>query len=165
MFSTLETASATLLMRDTQATAPQVELTGGSLASPQRIGAAAVGSWPGQFRVTFGKLPEGRYRAQVVDTSGDAGAVTAFDVRDSLDERLNVAARPDLLRLIAQDSGGALLESSDASAFGQRMQNDLAANRPRRTTRQSAWDRWWVLISVFGLWASGWGLRRWSGLV
>ena len=38
-----------------------------------------LGDEPGTYRVAFGVLPEGSYRAAVVG-AGDAGAETTFDV-------------------------------------------------------------------------------------
>ena len=107
-FSTEETATATLLMREseTAVTPPAVELTGPALSAPQSIVPVAAGSWPGQYRVVFGKLPEGRYRAGVAGSTDESSAVAAFDVRGNLTERLDVASRPDLMEVIARDSGG-----------------------------------------------------------
>jgi hypothetical protein len=125
----------------------------------------AAGSWPGQYRVVFGKLPEGRYRARVAGFTDESSAVAAFDVRGNLTERLDVASRPDLMDLIARDSGGAVLESSDPAQLGAQLREYLAASRPLRSARITAWDRWWVLGLVFALWGTAWGMRRWSGLV
>lgn len=166
-FSTEETATATLLLRESEAAAPPpvVELTGPGLASPQTVVPLAAGAWPGQFRVVFGKLPEGRYRAQVTGATDESSSVAAFDVRGNLTERLDVAARPDLLELLARDSGGAVLDSGDPAQLNTRLHDYLAASRPLRSTRVIAWDRWWVLLLVAGCWGAAWGLRRRSGLV
>jgi hypothetical protein len=165
-FSTAETATATLLTRETGAAGPPaVELSGGTLPAPQSFVPIAAGSSSGQFRVEFGKLPEGRYRARVAGM-GDGSSVTAvFDVRSNLSERLDVAARPNVMRMIAEESGGAVLEDDLPQQLTEHFQNYLAASRPQRSAQTIAWDRWWVLLSVFGLWAASWGLRRRSGLV
>ncbi len=165
-FSTAETATATLLVRETGAAGPPpIELTGQSLRAPQTITPTAAGSWPGQFRVVFGKLPEGRYRAHVIGSNDESATTAAFDIRGNLSERLDVAARPDLMRMIAQESGGAVLESDLPQQLAQQFQNHLSASRPQRSVKTIAWDRWWVLLTVYGLWAAAWGLRRRSGLV
>ena len=106
-----------------------MELTGSTLSQPQRFDPIAIGSWPGQFRINFGQLAEGRYQARVIGAADDPAAVAAFDVRGNLEERLNVASRPDLLQLIATGSGGGVLESSEPQELGRRIRDDLAAIR------------------------------------
>lgn len=166
-FGTAETAAATFLVRAGETTTPpQVELLGDALEQPQLITPVPEGAAPGQFRVVFGKLPEGRYRARVAGTlKGDAGSEIAFDVRGSLAERLDIAARPDLLRLIAEESGGAMLAASEPGELSRRFQEHRSAMLPQHVRRVTAWDRWWVLVGVFGLWAVSWGVRRATGLV
>jgi hypothetical protein len=167
-FSTSDVATATLVLRDTEAGGdpPQVDLTGPSLEPPMGLAPMPAGTSPGQFRVSFGKLAEGRYEARVVGAdANDSSAVTAFDVRGNLDERLDVAARPDLMRQIAETSGGAVLAADDADELASRFYRYRAGAQPAQTTRHPAWDRWWVLLAVFGLWATTWGLRRRSGLI
>lgn len=43
---------------------PRIELTGTALAEPRSITPLPSGDYPGQFRVVFGKLPEGQYWAR-----------------------------------------------------------------------------------------------------
>ncbi len=165
IFATGETASATLLMREA-GEPPQIELTGGKLDQPQRFSPVPTGTSAGQFRVVFGKLAEGRYRAKVVGAEDrDPASIALFDMRGSLDERLDLAARPDLMALIAEQSGGAVLTADDASELSQKFTAHLSASLPQRTVRVTAWDRWWVLSLVFAQWAMAWGLRRATGLV
>jgi hypothetical protein len=165
IFATGETASATLLMREA-GEPPQIELTGGKLDQPQRFTPVSTGTSAGQFRVVFGRLAEGRYRAKVVGAEDrDSASIAPFDVRGSLEERLDIAARPDLMALIAQQSGGAVLKADDASELSQKFTEHLSASLPQRTVRVMAWDRWWVLSVVLAQWAMAWGLRRATGLV
>ena len=105
-------ASATLLMRDDQATGatPTVELRGTGIDGARTVKPAALGEEPGVFRVSFGVLPEGSYRAKITGaTAADSAAETAFDVRSTGDEQLDLTARPDLMARIAAESGGAVL--------------------------------------------------------
>ena len=165
-FRTDETATATLLVRDTAAGGPpQVELSGGVLSAPQPFTPVAEGSWPGQYRVDFGKLPEGKYRATVQGTELNSSTAAAFDVRGNLTERLDVAARPDLLLMMSQESGGRILEGDLVQQLREHFDKYVAASRPQRSVKVTAWDRWWVLVTVCGLWAAAWGLRRRNGLI
>ncbi len=165
-FNSNEPATATLLTRNIAGgDAPRVELTGTGLAAPQTISPVAAGTWPGQFRVVFGQLPEGQYRATVVGANNDSSAVAVFDVRHNLTERLDVAARSDLLEMIAKESGGAVLERGQPEQLVEKFDEYLSASRPQRSVKIIAWDRWWVLLTVYGIWAAAWGLRRRNGLV
>ena len=75
------------------------------------------------------------------------------------------AAQPNLMKLIAQQSGGAVLETADPRLLAQQFDQHLSRTRPERTAQTMAWDRWWVLLGAFALWGAAWGLRRRSGLV
>jgi hypothetical protein len=166
-FGAGEAATATLLMHEADAgDVPQVELTGGALKEPQSFSPLPTGTAPGQFRIVFGDLPEGRYEARVVGIENDdAVARAAFDVRGSLAERLDIAARPDLMQLIALESGGAVLQSGDPAELAEEFTRRQSANFARRVVRVTAWDRWWILMGVLGLWAVCWSFRRSTGLV
>ncbi len=166
-FSTAEPCSATLLLRDPGAKPPLVALSGGLLPAPQRVEPVPSGEAAGQFRVQFGRLPEGQYRAGLegVDPA-ESAAQTIFDVRGPLRERLDVAARPDLLKMIAESSGGQTLTATNlVDELARSIDDHLAAALPRRTQRITAWDRWWVLTALLALWSGSWAWRRSSGLI
>ena len=114
--------------------------------------------------MVFGPLPEGRYQARVAGAE-DSGSDTAFDVRSLADEQLDLKARPDLMAHIAQDSGGAVLAAGTADEIIALFREHLERGRPQRVRRQSAWDRWWVLLGVLGIWVAAWAVRRSGGLV
>ena len=111
-------------------------------------------------------MPEGRYEARVVgDGSWGQSAVTVFDVRQFLDEQLDITARPDVMARIASATGGTALQTVDTRALIEQFRRYLDVNRPERVIRQPAWDRGWVLAAVLAVWAVVWGLRRSSGLI
>lgn len=177
-FSTTETATATLLIREgaTSGELPRVELRGDSLEEPKTFTPKPLGDDPGVYRVVFGPLAEGQYEVRTLGGEGvvdgaAAGAsskgqgTTAFDVRSPWSEKLNVDARPDLMERIAEASGGATLDAAEPQELAEQFQEHLTRSRPPRTRRTAAWDRWWVMLGVVGLWAVSWGVRRSSGLV
>jgi hypothetical protein len=167
-FDPREAATATLLVRDAEnSSAPTVELRSvlAQEAQPQQFTPVPEGESPGQYRVVFGQLPEGRYEASVVGAeAGDAGRAV-FDVRGQATERLDVAARPDVMKLVADASGGAVLAGDDPAELARQFDEHLGAALPKRTVRTTAWDRWWVLVGVLAAWAATWALRRGSGLI
>jgi hypothetical protein len=165
-FPATEAATATLIVKDTAKAGkpPEVELSRDRFATTQRIVPQPVGDLPNQFRVTFGTLPEGQYEARVAG-SADTAARTAFDVRGNLSERLDVAARPDLMRRIAMESGGAVLTAANLDQLTGHFDRYLSDARPPRSSRTPAWDRWWVLAGLLAVWCVAWSIRRQSGLV
>ncbi|MHC4398162.1 MAG: hypothetical protein ACYTG0_00610 [Planctomycetota bacterium] len=168
-FTTSENAAADLLIREEhlEEKIPEIELTGTALDGPRTVASVRSGSYPGQFRVAFGRLPEGQYQARVVGAEDDeVSAAAAFDVRRGhLQEVLDVGAKPEVMKFLADTSGGAVLESFDPHALAGRFDRHLKVSQPQRMTQSTAWDRWWVLVVAFALWGTAWGLRRSSGLV
>jgi hypothetical protein len=170
-YTTGESVSALLLTREDSAGGKkmQVELTDEQHQSTRTVAAVPLGEEPGVYRVPFGALEEGSYRAAVVGargTSGDGSSATvAFDVRPYSAEQLDVKARPDLMARISEQTGGTALAADEPASLAEQFREHLARSRPERVRRITAWDRWWILAGVFVVWSSAWGLRRSSGLV
>ena len=110
-------------------------------------------------------LEEGQYRIRALGVDDEVSGAAAFDVRGNLRERLEVRARPNLMKEAAEDSGGAALKDADPAAIVRQFEGHLTRSRPERTVQTTAWDRWWILTAAMALWATAWGLRRRSGLV
>jgi hypothetical protein len=165
-FNTTEAATVTLLTREEGAAAslPEVELSADGGAKMVAVKPVPAGDEPGTYRVNFGKLPEGRYQARIAGAAGeDSGAKTAFDVKLVGEEQLNLAARPDLMKRIADETGGAVV--GDLESLGDKFDEQMERTRPAALRRTTAWDRGWVLVAVIALWGVTWALRRSGGLV
>jgi hypothetical protein len=166
-FDSRDSATATFSLRtDGEAKpVPAIELMGDELTEPRTLTPVPLGE-PGQYRVAFGRLPPGRYRARVVGSREDEpGAAAAFEVRGPLKEQLELSAQPATMEVIAQQSGGAALGKLDARVVCDYFAEHQARTRPERFSQTAAWDRWWVLGGAIGLWGVAWGLRRHAGLV
>ena len=167
-FTTEENVLATLLVRENQWNGgiPTLELSGPTLAKPQTVSCKPWGTAPGQYHADLGRLAEGRYRIRVVGADkNESSAEAVVDIRGNLRERLELSPRPDLMKWIADVSGGAALESADPDALARQFDEHLVRSRPERVIRTPVWDRWWVLTAAFAFWTTTWGLRRRSGLV
>jgi hypothetical protein len=167
-FTSGESAAGVLLVRETALgkTAPVVELTSDKLPHAETIAAIASGDEPGAFRVGFGRLEPGRYTARVVAApAADPAAQTVFDVRPDIRELLQLDANPALMKRVAEASGGAALESASPDEVSRHLEKYLAASHPEQIRSTAAWDRWWVLAAMFGMWSATWVVRRSSGLV
>ncbi len=128
VFRTNEPVTATLLMWPAlaQSAIPKIILEGDAFSnSSKSFTPVAAGDEPGTFRVLFETLPQGRYRARIA--GGAASSLTstgeiAFDVRGIEDERLDLAARGDLMARIAQESGGAVLATGSPGELVTQLQ-------------------------------------------
>lgn len=177
IFESSEAASALLLLGE-QAMGraiPSVELFAVGEDNPiASFAPTAVGSDPGVYRVGLGRLPPGQYEVRVSQSGFDSltdksttalPPWTRFDVRAPVREQLELAARPDLMKLIATESGGAELASGSASEVLGAFDAFHKEANPERVQRIPAWDRWYVLLGIFGVWAGAWAVRRASGLI
>jgi hypothetical protein len=167
-FNTTETATVTLMTREEGAAAalPQIELIPEGADKGTLVKPVPAGDEPGTFRISFGKLPEGRYQARIVGAPAeDAGAKTVFDVKLLGEEQLNLAARPDLMKRIADDSGGAALADDAVDTIERKFDEHMEKTRPAAIRRTTAWDRAWVLAAMLALWGITWAMRRSGGLV
>ena len=154
-----------LLMReDRVGSPPEVELTGKTLEKPRRVVPVPAGS-PGQYRLVFGRLPEGQYQAKVAGEKTNIAGVAEFNVRGNLRERLDIAAQPEIMQMIATRSDGAEITDDDWNELAKRMNDHLTRIHPPRNKQTPLWDRWWVFFSIVTLWTASWMTRRVSGLV
>jgi hypothetical protein len=165
-FSTDEAATAMLWVREDRiGEPPTVELSGETLERPRLVSPVPAGG-PGQYRLVFGRLPEGHYQAKVAGRqTDDIAGVAEFHVRGNLRERLDIAAQPEIMKMIAERSGGAEFSSDDWNVLTKHFEEHVHRIHPARNTQTPIWDRWWVLLGIVLLWGASWMLRRSSGLV
>ena len=143
-------------------------------APPIRVQAAPVPGDPTMRRAVLDLLPEGRYRARLAvppppkTTGGAETAATieaAFEVTPPLLERLDLRARPELMRSIAQASDGEALDPADAGRLADRFLNYIIRLRPDLESRTPAWDRPWLWGVIMAWLAALWFLRRKWGIL
>jgi hypothetical protein len=156
----------------------------------QTIKAVPVGDELGVYQVFIGVLPVGQYEARMDEAgmaspsdlttsvspdeatgsesskkANSSSRTVSFDVRPDLSERLEIAARPDLMNRVAEVSGGAVIPAAEPDAIRSHFIEHLRKSRPVQFHRRPAWDRWWVLILILLLWSTSWALRRRAGLI
>jgi hypothetical protein len=147
-----ESVSTMLLMRPEaeRVGVPTVELLSVEGALVGEFTPVPLGDEPGVYRVDFGVLPEGNYRATALrhgDGDGSArppgtGATVAFDVRSFSGEQLDVQARPDVMARIAEETAGAVLTRDTVGTLADEFRQHSARSRPEHVRRLTAWDRW-----------------------
>jgi hypothetical protein len=164
-----EEATATMLVREGQWAdgPPQVTLEGSGFEGKRSFQPVPLDDDRAAYQVNFGQLPEGDYIGAIEGVQGDEGSTRlAFEVRKLLDEQLYLQARPDIMGRIALLSDGAVLgEGDDVTAIAATIRQQTQADSAQEVRRQTAWDRWWVLLGAFGLWGILWTVRRTAGLV
>ena len=166
-YVTGDSVTVSVLVRESFADdLPDCLVEGGSLELPRRATPVLVGDQDGIYRANFGALPPGHYKASLVGRDSDTpGAVTEFDVRDPWFERLEVDARPGLLRQISKRSGGRVIDPTNPDLIAKDYREHLKISRPEKSRRIPLWDRRWVLLTILGAWIACWMTRRSSGLI
>lgn len=168
-FSEGESVSAVVLRRPEldAADLPSVRLLNAEGELLRSIQPIPVGDELGVYRVFIGTLETGHYQTQL-ETVEDGKSVMKsvhFDIRPDLREQLEVSSRPDLMRRIAEVSGGMALGLDELRTVADSFDTHIQQSRPVQYRRKPAWDRWWVLVGLLIIWSVSWGLRRRSGLV
>lgn len=165
-FVTGDDVTATILVSDMdRELVPDCLVEGGSLELPRRRTPSLELDQPGVFRLNFGALPPGHYRAKLETNQATEAVETEFDVRDPWFERLEVDARPGLLRQISERSGGKVVLPDEVATISKDFLDYLQTSRPEKSRRTPLWDRTWVLVTILVGWTVSWIMRRQSGLV
>lgn len=117
-----------------------------------------------QFTGMITPEQEGVYDV-VLDTPGIAPEqmTTRFAVYDTRVELLDTVSRPQELRRLAEETGGAFYPVDGVQQFVDHLQAEIDARRARGHM-EPAWDRFWVFALVAGLLAADWMWRRRIGL-
>lgn len=133
----------------------------------QSVRPIPVGDELGVYQVFVGALPVGHFemKMNVIESEKAVTKSVQFDVRPDLREELEVSARADLMEKIAEISGGAVLAPDNPSELKEKFSAHIQKSRPVQYHRIPAWDRWWVLVGILGVWTTTWGLRRRTGLI
>lgn len=121
----------------------------------------------GGAELRLADLDAGAYRvtAEARDASGslgEGGAVFLVDARAP--ELSRPAPRPDLMRAIAEATGGATLTLDEGFSRRLRLHEPQAVEVDRRRNVE-LWDNAWALAAAVLLLASEWALRRRRGYV
>lgn len=172
-FLTGENATATVLVesaRKYRTTDGVLDLNvlieGPGLQVAQRRPLVPSGLDENLFAVDFGPLSVGHYTARVVTGAQDtAVAETVLEIRDPWFEQLALDARPDLMRRVAQASGGTVLSADQVGGVVERFRQRLDERRPPQEIRTTMWDRPVVLITTMSAWLTAWIVRRRMGVV
>ena len=133
---------------------------------PLEFTADASPKQAGQYEAVFVPRQSGAYRAKVTALSPDGSEVgrveTGWTSEPAADEFRDLAPNRDLLRRIAQQTGGELIEPDDLEKFVSALPTKQAQITDPHIT--PAWHSPWVFLLAILCLTAEWGLRRWKGL-
>jgi hypothetical protein len=148
-----------------------VEVVRQPATTPLTLTTAPSGKDISLFQAVTGPLEAGYYQAKLLRQMEGPAAACVFQVRPTLQEQVDLAARPLFLAQLARASAGADLtqqQGSGAQPLGA-LHSLYAAfwmkTHPTETSRKPAWDRLWVMIIAVGIWSVAWVVRRRGGLI
>ena len=116
-----------------------------------------------QWNSTFTPRVEGEYRIEL-DASPwrEAAIVRRFRAVDEDQEKLNTSADPELMRQLAQRTGGLVLDASKIDEVPAQL-IDAQPRLETTTQMEPAWNRWEALLLLTALLGVEWMGRRWMG--
>jgi hypothetical protein len=139
---------------------PRVVISGGDKSvevEPRQRGEA--------FVAEAGPFPPGTYQITLRNNVGKPAELSQkVEVISASIEKKELSADPDLMRKLAEVSGGAVVKTEDIARLPEIIQRWEAA-RQISHRQQPFWDRWWLLAALLVLLGAEWWLRRREGLL
>lgn len=144
---------------------PSIEVASSGDPASMRTVLCVPGASPGAFQVSIANLPKGSYSAQVLRKGQGHPVNCVFDVVEPMAERLDLRARSGLLKRLADESGGGLLDVEPAEQIRAAYTEYWKERHPEQFKREPAWDSPAILLSLLGLAGVLWIVRRRGGLI
>ena len=117
------------------------------------------------FVAEAGPFAPGTYRVTLKNNVGNPAELSqSLEVVSASVEKRDLSADPELMRKLAETSGGAVLGANDVARMPEIVKRWEAA-RELSHQEQSVWDRGWILAAIFVLLGAEWWLRRREGLL
>ncbi len=120
----------------------------------------------GQYGSSYVPRADGTYRATIIANNPDGSEIdrveTGWVADPAAEEFANLKPNTELLRSIAQASGGELVQLDELDSFVSTLSDrEIPISQPMV---RSVWHTWGVFLLAIGLLSLEWGLRRWKGL-
>jgi hypothetical protein len=139
---------------------PRMTITGdgrGSEVEPRPRGES--------FVAEAGPFPPGTYHVTLKNNVGRPAEISEnIEVVSASVEKRELSADPELMRKVAEVSGGAVVNASDVARMPDVVKR-WEASRELSHRQQTVWDRWWLLAAMLGMLGIEWWLRRREGLL
>ena len=117
------------------------------------------------FIAEAGPFAPGAYHVTLRNNVGKPAELSQdIEVVSASIEKKELSADPDLMRKIAETSGGAVIKAEDVARMPEIVRRwEVARQIAHR--QQPIWDRWWLLMALVALLGTEWWLRRREGLL
>jgi len=117
------------------------------------------------FVAEAGPFPPGTYQIHLRNNVGKpAELAQSVEVVTASVEKKELSADRDLMRKVAEASGGGVIQAQEVARLPEVVRRWEAA-RQISHRQQPFWDRWWLLTLILGLLGAEWWLRRREGLL
>ena len=117
------------------------------------------------FIAEAGPFPPGSYRVTLKNNTGSPAQLSqSIEVLSASVEKRELSADPELMKELAETSGGTVVNAGDIARMPDVVQRWEAARQLAHRQRPM-WDRWWVIGAMFVLLGAEWWLRRREGLL
>ena len=117
------------------------------------------------FVAEAGPFAPGIYRVILHNNIGKPAELTQnVEVISASIEKQELSADPELMKKLAEVSGGEVITAEDVPHLPDIIRR-WEARRQISYRQQSLWDRWWLLSGLLGLLGLEWWLRRREGLL
>jgi len=117
------------------------------------------------FVAEAGPFAAGTYRVTLKNNIGNPAELSqSIEVVSASVEKRELSADPEMMRKLAETSGGAVVAANDVARMPEIVKRWEAA-RVLSHREQSLWDRGWILAAIFVLLVAEWWLRRREGLL
>ncbi len=116
------------------------------------------------FVAEAGPFPPGTYQVSLRNNVGQPAELRqSIEVIPTAIETRELGADPELMKVLAETSGGAPVSAADLPRLPDIVRRWEAA-RQLAHRQQPVWDRWWLLGTMLTLLGLEWWLRRREGL-
>lgn len=117
------------------------------------------------FVAEAGPFAPGTYHVTLKNNIGKPAELSqTIEVVSASIEKQELSADPAAMRMLAEKSGGAVVEAGDIPRLPEIVKR-WQAERELSHRQQSVWDRWWVMAGLLGLLGAEWWSRRREGLL
>ena len=120
----------------------------------------------GVYVTDFVPRTPGAYRASVVAKADDGTEVgtreTGWTSEPATDEFRTLAPNRDLMKRIAEKTGGEIVEMGELDSFAKNLPSEKVPVVEARVS--PIWHEWWIMLFAVVMLVGEWGVRRWKGL-
>ncbi len=113
---------------------------------------------------TLKPMKTGLYHAVVRGHDDNVHAYTVFEVLNINHEMIELEPRALPLQTLSRHTGGLALPPGDIESLVDTLNEQHIRHQRESSPVITLWDRWWVLLTILGMFSLTWWLRRREGI-